>query len=138
MSATIGDFMRQATRSQVRAVLLRAEPSAAEKALWKLLRDRQLAGAKFRRQHPIDPFVVDFACVEAKLIVEVDGLNHALEEQRVFDTNRTAHLESAGWPMLRVSNDQVLSDPSGVTIAIAQALARPPHPTPLPLSGERA
>jgi very-short-patch-repair endonuclease len=103
---------------------LRKEPSRAERALWKLLRDKQV-GVKFRRQHPIDPFIADFACIEAMLIVEVDGPSHRIEEQVAYDARRTAFLEAQGWRVLRISDDDVLSDPSGVMARIVSALPRP-------------
>jgi very-short-patch-repair endonuclease len=104
---------------------LRKEPSRAERALWKSLRDKK-AGAKFRRQHPILPFVADFACVEAKLIVEVDGPSHSVAEQIAHDAKRTAFLEAEGWRVLRVRDVDVLSNPSGVLQQITNALAPSP------------
>lgn len=100
---------------------LRKTPSRAEGALWAMLRDRG-GGAKFRRQHPIPPYVADFACVEARLIVEIDGLSHDLPDQFDHDERRTAFLESAGWRVLRVRDADVLSDPQRVLAQIKQAL----------------
>jgi primosomal protein N' (replication factor Y) len=114
---------RRDPRSAYRARVLRAESTGAENALWKLLRNRQIGDAKFRRQHPIGPYVVDFACIEAKMIVEVDGPSHDLDEQRSFDADRTAHLERDGWRVLRIRNAEVESDPSGVAAFILRALA---------------
>jgi len=101
---------------------LRKEPSRAERALWALLRDRK-AGVKFRRQHAIAQYVADFACVEAKLIVEVDGPSHRLEEQIAHDARRTAFLEAQGWRVARVGDVEVLADPGGVVAKIKAALA---------------
>jgi very-short-patch-repair endonuclease len=86
----------------------RHEPTAAEKALWKYLRIRQLHGFIFRRQHPIGQFIVDFYCYKARLIIEVDGEIHKyrVEEDRV----RQLYLESLGLKMLRFSNDSVLNN----------------------------
>ena len=89
--------------------------------MWKLLRDRK-TGAKFRRQHPIQPYVADFACVESMLIVEVDGPSHRIDEQIAHDARRTAFLEGLGWRVLRVGDGDVLSDPSGVVARIIKAL----------------
>jgi very-short-patch-repair endonuclease len=104
---------------------LRKEPSRAERALWNLLRD-QKTGVKFRRQHPLPPYVADFACVEAMLIVEVDGPSHRVEEQIALDVRRTAFLEAEGWRMLRVLDSDVLSDPSSALKRITEALAPSP------------
>ena len=70
MGALRATYRHQSTRQ---GAALRREPTEAEKRLWSILRDRQLAGAHFRRQHPIPPYVADFACVDARLVVEVDG-----------------------------------------------------------------
>jgi primosomal protein N' (replication factor Y) len=89
---------------------MRKQPSRAEKALWSLLRNRQLHGAKFRRQHPIDPYIAYYACVESKLVVEVDGLSHAVDDQIEYDRNRDAAMRAEGWRILRVSEAELLSD----------------------------
>jgi len=91
----------------------------AEKRLWSALRDRRLVGYKFRRQRPIGPFIVDFACVERKLIVEADGGQHAGSER---DEQRTARLERRGWRVLRFWNNDILANPSGVVETILRAL----------------
>lgn len=92
---------------------LRKQPSRAERALWEMLRDRGV-GVKFRRQHPIEPYVADFACVEARLIVEVDGLSHDVSDQVAHDERRSAFLAEAGWRVLRVRDADVLSEPQQV------------------------
>jgi very-short-patch-repair endonuclease len=86
---------------------MRGAPSDAELRLWRLLRDRRLNGIKFRRQVPLGPYIVDFLCVGAKLIVEADGSQHA-ESPR--DKARDAYLESQGWKVLRFWNNEVLQD----------------------------
>jgi len=108
---------------------LRRHQTDAERRLWRRLRDRQLAGAKFRRQHPIGQYIVDFCCLEAKLVVELDGGQHAA--RRATDTERTAFLEAQGYRVLRFWNNDVLSNLDGVLQRIAEAL-RHPHPGPLP------
>ena len=102
---------------------LRRKQSRAERELWKALRDRAL-GAKFRRQHPVPPYTADFACVEAKLIVEIDGLSHDVEAQIEHDETRTRVLHEAGWRVLRVRDTDVLSDLPAVLARINQALAQ--------------
>lgn len=101
---------------------LRRRPSRAERALWDALRDRGL-GVKFRRQHPIAPYTADFACAEAKLIVEIDGLSHDDERQAEHDQTRTQSLRDAGWRVLRVRDTDVLSNLQAVIARIKQALA---------------
>ncbi|HEX6792569.1 MAG TPA: endonuclease domain-containing protein [Casimicrobiaceae bacterium] len=115
---------------------LRKAPTDAEHTLWQRLRGRQLEGCKFRRQHPYDDYILDFVCLDRKVIVEVDGGQH--DEQREYDETRTASLESAGFVVLRFWNNEVLGDMDGVLEAIRQRLdarAKPSPPNP-PLEGE--
>jgi primosomal protein N' (replication factor Y) len=114
-------------RSSSRA--LRAGMTDAEQLLWQGLRNRQLHGARFRRQHPVGPFVADFACVEARLVVEVDGGQHA--ENAAADSARTAYLRLRGWQVLRYWNHDVLQHRDVVLEDIARNIAsgqarRPP------------
>ena len=95
-----------------RAQILRSNPTEAEKALWCHLRRRQLDGFRFRRQQPIGPFVVDFFCPEARLVVEVDGGQHAVRADE--DSERTAWLESRGYRVVRYWNNEVLGNVEGV------------------------
>jgi len=87
--------------------------------MWSALRDRRLSRYKFRRQHPIDTYIVDFACTKHRLVIEIDGSQHA--ENR-SDKDRTAQLERLGWRVLRFWNNDVLTNTNGVTEAILQAL----------------
>ncbi len=98
---------------------LRSTTTDAERRLWSILRDRQLNGCKFRRQHPIGPFFADFACVEHRLIVEADGGQHADSDA---DERRTAWLEGQGWRVLRFWNNEILSNPEGVSLVVLEAL----------------
>ena len=84
---------------------LRKRPVPAEALLWKVLRNRTLAGYKFRRQHPIGPFVVDFACVECKLVVELDGPSHLPRKEP--DALRSQFLETEGWSVIRFWNTDI-------------------------------
>jgi very-short-patch-repair endonuclease len=99
----------------------------AERCLWRLIRDRQLGGWRFRRQHPIGRYVADFACVEALLVIEVDGAQHA-ESSR--DQVRDEYLRLRGWRVLRFWNNDVLTNANGVVTTILAALG--PHPNPPP------
>jgi very-short-patch-repair endonuclease len=110
---------------------LRQESTDAEAALWRRLRGRQLAGAKFRRQHQVGRFIVDFFCAEAHLAVEADGGHHYAEQQAAHDAERTAALAEVGVRVLRFSNRDVLQGTDSVLEAIAQALKEPsPQPSP--------
>ena len=114
-----------------RARQLRREPTEAENRLWAILRGRQLHGAHFRRQHPIPPYVADFACAAARFVVEVDGGQHA----DGADAARDAYLTRHGWQVLRFWNNEVLENLDGVAQRIAELLQQPP-PRPSRASGE--
>jgi very-short-patch-repair endonuclease len=100
-----------------RARELRLRQTKAESLLWGVLRSRRLCGLKFRRQHPLDPFVADFACIEMRLIVEIDGGYH--DYVYANDLTRQQKLEAQGWRVIRFSNEDVLADVEAVAIAIA-------------------
>jgi len=95
---------------------MRANPTAAEKVLWQQLRNRQVNNLKFRRQHPVGSYIVDFYCAEKKLLVEIDGDSHL--EQVEYDIERTQWLESQGMRVLRFTNEEVLGSPVGAVAAI--------------------
>jgi very-short-patch-repair endonuclease len=90
---------RTGTRSLANARRLRRDMTEAEKRIWYLLRRRQFGGLNFRRQVPIDPYIVDFACLSIRLVIELDGGQHAVHAER--DAERTAWLESQGYRVLR-------------------------------------
>jgi very-short-patch-repair endonuclease len=117
---------------------LRRQQTDAERILWFRLRGRRLAGWKFKRQAPIDRFIVDFVCADAKLIVELDGSQHAVRTRQ--DEERTRTLEVMGYLVLRFWNNDVMRNLEGVVEEILNTLSQQPlelpHPTPLP-SGER-
>ena len=91
-----------------RASELRKRMTKAERILWSALRKKQICGKRFRRQHPIDKFIVDFYCHECKLIIEVDGGIHNNPEQREHDIGRTYDLEQLGLKIIRFTNDQAI------------------------------
>ena len=119
---------------------LRISSTKAELKLWNHLRSRALNGRKFMRQHPIGPFIVDFVCRERRLVIEVDGGQHALNER---DQLRDQWFVEHGYSVLRFWNNEVLGNIEGVLEAVQFALAdTPPHPAsfarrPLPACGER-
>ncbi len=90
---------------------MRREPTDAERAMWRLLRDRKLAGWKFRRQVPFQRYILDFVCFESKVIVEVDGSQHFLSHR---DGERDLFLKQEGFRILRYWNNDVLQRPSSV------------------------
>jgi very-short-patch-repair endonuclease len=101
-------------RFKARARSLRASQTSAEARLWQALRNRRLARWKFRRQHSIDRYVVDFVTLDGKLIVEVDGVTHSEPAELARDTARTAALEACGFHIVRVSNTDVYDNLEGV------------------------
>jgi very-short-patch-repair endonuclease len=119
-----------------RARTLRGNLTDAERVLWRELRQHQL-GRRFRRQFPIPPYAADFACIEARLIVEVDGGQHAMPGDH---DRRDGRLRAQGWRILRFWNNDVLGNRHGVLQTIAEALGLPternPLPNPPPLAGE--
>jgi very-short-patch-repair endonuclease len=129
---------RSASSKVQRARELREEATRAERALWWRLRDRQIRGAKFRRQHPIAEYIVDFVALEHRLVVELDGGQHAVEPIQSRDAERTKKIEAEGFRMLRFWNPEVLDNLEGVLEEIATWLERgPPHPASPPCAGER-
>lgn len=97
---------------------MRHQPTPAEDALWQKLRNRQVQGAKFRRQHSIEGFIVDFVCVEHRLIIEVDGSIHEMPDQQSYDEQRQAFLEAQGFCIMRFTNDAALQSIDAVVEAI--------------------
>jgi very-short-patch-repair endonuclease len=103
---------------RVKARQLRRDQTYAEQTLWARLRDRQLCGAKFRRQHPIGPFVADSCCTQGKVVVELDGGQHA--EDVAADEKRSRFLEAKGYRVLRFWNHDVLGNTEAVLERIAE------------------
>ncbi|HEX2190148.1 MAG TPA: endonuclease domain-containing protein [Longimicrobiaceae bacterium] len=105
-----------------RARALRKELTPAEQALWRALRYDRIRGMRFRRQHPVLDFVVDFYCPARKLCVELDGGIHDEPDQQERDRTRTAVLEAGGFRVLRFRNGEVTNDTSSVLRRIRAAL----------------
>jgi very-short-patch-repair endonuclease len=104
---------------------MRREPTTAELKFWYQVRDRRLEGFKFKRQVPIGPYIADFICIERRLIVEIDGGQHAESEH---DLKRDAFLTAEGYRVLRFWNFDVLTNMDGVIDMVIAALGAPPHP----------
>ncbi|KPF73496.1 hypothetical protein IP88_09220 [alpha proteobacterium AAP81b] len=117
--------------------MLRADAPPAERELWEMVRGGKL-GVRFRRQQPVGPFIVDFYCAEARLVVELDGAGHA--DRAGYDERRTQWLQSKGLTVLRFRNEEVLDRPHDVYLAVMAALQTHPHPGasrhPSPSRGE--
>ncbi|MGE5546196.1 MAG: endonuclease domain-containing protein [Solirubrobacterales bacterium] len=117
---------------KARSRSLRTNPTEAETALWRLLREPPFDQYRFRRQHPVPPYIVDFACVSAQVVLEADGGQHVGSEH---DARRDAFLRDAGWRVLRLWNHDVLGNPEGVREVVFAFLSDAgPHPNPPPRS----
>lgn len=110
-------------RIRSRAAAMRGAPTEWEAALWQELRNRRLGGLKFRRQVAIGSYIVDFACNERRLIIELDGAQHQEDAAQAYDARRTAWLHAQGYTVLRFPNDDVLHDLDGVCSHIAAVAA---------------
>ena len=101
---------------------LRQKQTDAEILLWAKLREIRLSGIKFRRQHSIDEYLVDFICIQSNLIVEVDGSQHSEERNQVYDSKRTVWLEQQGFRVLRFWDNDVLNNIEGVAGQIFEVI----------------
>jgi very-short-patch-repair endonuclease len=110
---------RPSRETRERVKRLRVNSTELEKILWDALRGRKVGGLKFRRQHPIEPYIADYYCADAKLIVELDGESHNGRED--YDDRREAHFRSLGLTVMRVTNYDVITNIDGVAAAIFKA-----------------
>jgi len=129
---TIRDFRRKAARR------LRHNLTAAERRLWRSLRTFELKGTHFRRQVPIGSYVADFACMAAKLIIEIDGSQHGEAVNKARDDVRTRWLEGEGYRVLRFWNNDIVQNPQGVLDVIYAALYGSRESEPKILTHERS
>jgi very-short-patch-repair endonuclease len=104
---------------------LRGQPTDAERALWRLIRGGQIAGAKFRRQHEFGPYVLDFYCPERRLVVEADGGRHFEVGQQAADAERTRYLRAQRLRVLRFTNTEILREPESVLQVLLEAVGTP-------------
>ena len=123
--------------TQNRARALRNHATETEQHLWRYLRGHQLGGHRFRRQVPIGNYIADFACLEAKLIIELDGGQH--QEQAEYDARRDLQMEAQGFRVLRFWDNQVFQETQAVLEVILQVLEErtSPHPSPPPRHAQR-
>ena len=121
-------------RGKTFARKLRKSETDAERKIWQQLRSKSLNGAKFRRQHPVGPYIVDFICINEKLVIELDGGQH--QQQQDYDAKRTAFLEQSGYRVLRFWDDDVLLKRDSVMQVIFETLGSPsPQPSPRKTTG---
>ena len=114
-----------------RARQLRKDDTWAEKLMWRWLRDRRFSGYKFRRQHPVGKYCLDFFCEEAELNIELDGSQHGFPDQQKHDLERGKFLQSLGIKTLRFWNSRLRRDAQVIRDAIFNELqTRAPHPLP--------
>ena len=119
--------VHQSILSHARA--MRRDPTRAERKLWQALRKRQAGGLKYRRQVPLGPYIADFYCSSAQLVVEVDGISHLDSSS---DAIRDEWMKRHGLRIFRVTNSDVFSNLEGIVMAIEQVACAPPLPAPLP------
>jgi very-short-patch-repair endonuclease len=112
------------------ARMLRRKQTEAERRLWRHLRNRRLGSHKFRRQYSVGPYIVDFVCLEQRLVVEIDGGQHMQQQKR--DERRTEFLESHGYSVLRFWNHEVTGNFEAVLEQILRTLTAPSSPALLP------
>jgi very-short-patch-repair endonuclease len=124
------------TKQRARARSLRKDSTDAEQIIWNAVRAHRLNGASFRRQLPIGPYVADFVCRAATLIIEIDGGQHFEPQGLRRDSRRDAFLSSKGYRILRFNNHEVMTNREGVLETIASAIEHAPSP-PLPRKRER-
>ena len=111
-------------KAQARARELKINPTEAERLLWSHLRLRQLGGHKFRREQPLGSYIVDFVCLEKRLVIEVDGGQHL--RQAAYDYQRDAWLKAQGFEVLRFWDHEVFTQIDDIKEAIWKAISEPP------------
>jgi very-short-patch-repair endonuclease len=132
----IRPLKRVTNQTRRRAIDLRRKATQPEQILWSILSRRKLGGLKFRRQHPIEPYIVDYYCASAKRIVELDGESH--EGRQSYDKDRETHLRNLGLKIVRVLNDDVLNNLDGVAeYLLREATTSNSEPSPSPSLGGR-
>src|ERR1700730_2164999 len=128
---TISAFRRRTAKR------LRETPTDAENLLWRQLRRFPVSGTHFRRQVPIGPYVADFACMAARLIIEVDGSQHGRDDLHERDETRTRWLEAEGYRVLRFWNNDLTANMDGVLEAVYAAICGSPTAEPTALKHQR-
>jgi len=109
-----------------RARELRRNENAAEQRMWSILRAKRMGGFKFRRQHALGRYIADFICLQARLVIEVDGETHGTDQSPELDAKRTEEIELMGYRVIRFWNHDVITATDDVAAAIFEALHQPP------------
>ncbi|MFA4875286.1 MAG: endonuclease domain-containing protein [bacterium] len=131
--------LKGAAENKKRASALRSNMTAPELVLWTRLRSQQMLSCKFRRQHGIGPYIVDFFCAEKKMVIEIDGESHGESDRISYDAERESYLRSLGLTVIRYTNHEVMKNVEGVLEDIAEKLkALSTSPGPSPPAGRRA
>ncbi|MGD0867040.1 MAG: DUF559 domain-containing protein [Rhizomicrobium sp.] len=115
--------------SQKHAKVLRRKMTDAETILWSKIRRGAVRGMHFRRQHPIGPYIADFACALERIVIEVDGATHSSDEEQEYDRRRDAYMQSRGWRVIRFTNTEIYKNLNDVLDALYRL---PIEPTTLP------
>jgi very-short-patch-repair endonuclease len=123
--------------ARLRARRLRRNTTDAEKLLWNRLRRLDLKGSHFRRQIPVGPYIADFGCMAARLLIEVDGSQHGEDQNKAYDDVRTRWLEKEGYRVIRFWNDDITRNMEGVMQTIYAAIHGSLSAEPMPLKHER-
>jgi len=126
----LNDRLRVNPKSTANARKLRADMTLAEQRLWQAIRGKQINGERFRRQHPIGPYIADFACLDKLLVIELDGGQH--QDRVAYDEQRTAFLQAHGWIVLRFWNNDVMNNLDGVLARVVEVLTSAPPSQPSP------
>lgn len=129
-------FIHNNKELEVNRKKLRHNMTDAEILLWSKIKNKQLAGYRFRRQHSIGPYIADFYCPKLKLVIELDGGQHNLEENIAYDKERTAYLNALNIKVIRYWNNEVLNNINGVLEDLINKIT--PSWSPPKIGGERA
>jgi len=124
MKSQIPQYYQSIKRTELNAITLRKPLTPAEERFWKMARNRNLLGLKFRRQHPIGPFIADFYCHELKLVVEIDGDVHDLEDVKQYDEQRENYIKELGLKVLRFQNGDVFKNARIIEEALRLLMAK--------------
>jgi very-short-patch-repair endonuclease len=128
-SLTTSRRISEKTTSNARA--LRGDMTDVERILWHAIRRKQIPDCRFRRQHPIGQYIADFACIDKRCVIELDGGQHQV--QLAYDEKRTAYMQSQGWRVLRFWNNEVVENLNGVLAKISEVLSTQPPSQPPPV-----
>jgi len=135
MSHEASNKLRMQRRAQLKSDVakdLRASATDGERKLWAILRGKQFAGLRFRRQQPLGPYIADLYCSAAKLVFELDGGQHSTDANMAYDTARDGWLKSQGYRVLRFSNEDFLKHRDVIIEAIGRAIGESGVPLPEP------